>query len=353
MSSSFGNYAFPPPSLPAPILTNGGSRKNSFAGLSLSTPTSPSFSSTSKIFHALPSSSNNNRRRSSNPIVYGRKRSRTAFFFLFVLLVGGWFLFRREVEGGLDAASAISGAFLKQGKEGERVGRIRMKEMRQELMDQLSGSPRRSPSSNHRVAGSTHPVGTTTDSSLPPPPLTNNQELSALLLFLSSSSTNVLPSTIDPSAPLNPDHVLSHSLPLSSGAREAALKEMEKEAWTTWPVVLVGREGDFWTKEARDLLSGERYFGKKQEGLGLVYIDRRPDTLVLTPLLTRLTSTTTLPSVLIGGVPVGGFEHLKILHDSNKLAGILTHAGATIGRDLEERKIKERRIALAKRQQGK
>lgn len=316
MSSSFGNYAFPPPSLPAPILTNGGSRKNSFAGLSLSTPTSPSFSSTSKIFHALPSSSNNNRRRSSNPIVYGRKRSRTAFFFLFVLLVGGWFLFRREVEGGLDAASAISGAFLKQGKEGERVGRIRMKEMRQELMDQLSGSPRefasffqplsfrrgdlrstplsdpfsfhvlifpsgRSPSSNHRVAGSTHPVGTTTDSSLPPPPLTNNQELSALLLFLSSSSTNVLPSTIDPSAPLNPDHVLSHSLPLSSGAREAALKEMEKEAWTTWPVVLVGREGDFWTKEARDLLSGERYFGKKQEGLGLVYIDRRREYLRL------------------------------------------------------------------------
>jgi len=42
----------------------------------------------------------------------------------------------------MDAVGAISGAFLKQGKEGERVGRIRMKEMRKELMNELSGSYR-------------------------------------------------------------------------------------------------------------------------------------------------------------------------------------------------------------------
>lgn len=149
----------------------------------------------------------------------------------------------------------------------------------------------RSPSNNKHRAPETidledrDSTSTTTDSSSPPspplPPLTPSQELSSLLLFLSSSSTNVLPPTIDPSVPLNPDHVLSHTLPTHPARRQAALEEMSRESWELWPVVIVGREKDLWMKEARVLLTGERYFGKKMEGLGVVYVDRRRESATL------------------------------------------------------------------------
>ena len=76
------------------------------------------------------------------------------------------------------------------------------------------------------------------------------------------------------------------------------------------------------------------------------------DSHVLAPLLARLTRTPTLPSIIIGGTPIGHFEALKALHDTNKLAGLLHHAGAVLGKDFEERKLKERKAALGQRKQG-
>lgn len=60
-----------------------------------------------------------------------------------------------------------------------------------------------------------------------------------------------------------------------------------------------------------------------------------------------------MPSVIIAGTPIGGFDSLKALHESGKLNTLLVHAGAVLGKDFEERKFKERKAALGQRKQGK
>lgn len=63
----------------------------------------------------------------------------------------------------------------------------------------------------------------------------------------------------------------------------------------------------------------------------------------MTTILARLTSSPSLPTIVVGGHSIGSFEALKALHDSDKLASLLVHAGATtIGRDAEERQRRDR-----------
>lgn len=51
---------------------------------------------------------------------------------------------------------------------------------------------------------------------------------------------------------------------------------------------------------------------------------------VLIPLLHRLTSSTDLPLMLIGGKPVGSMDTIRDLNESGKLHKLITNAGAVI-----------------------
>ncbi|CDZ98555.1 Thioredoxin-like fold [Phaffia rhodozyma] len=180
------------------------------------------------------------------------------------------------------------------------------------------------------------------------PPLTPSQELFALVLHLTSSDMNGLP-PLDPSLPLNPDFVLDTALPTEHDDRQAALRRLEKECWDAWPVVVLGRQNDVFTEEAVSLLQREDYLGTNGRDLGIVYLDGRPDTVILTSLLNRLTRQPTLPTILIGGHPIGTFGELKFLHDQGRLAIVLSHAGIPIGDDLRSRKARERSAAIVEK----
>jgi len=62
------------------------------------------------------------------------------------------------------------------------------------------------------------------------------------------------------------------------------------------------------------------------------------DAEVLIPLLHRLTSTTELPLVLIGGKPVGSFATVRELKESGELAKMITDAGAIIDGGAKKKK---------------
>jgi glutaredoxin-related protein len=57
---------------------------------------------------------------------------------------------------------------------------------------------------------------------------------------------------------------------------------------------------------------------------------RLEDAEVLIPLLHRLTSSTDLPLMLVGGKPVGSMDVIRELNESGELQKLITNAGAVI-----------------------
>lgn len=211
----------------------------------------------------------------------------------------------------------------------------------------------------------------------PPPVLTPAQELSALLLFLAAGDENILPSDINPDVPLDPNYVLSYALPTEPDSRAQLLAEIERESNEVSPVVLIGRAGDVWTNQAKEILMDEEYLGKAGKSLGVVLVNGRrewpsrslartngtsvsnaplllffstsADSHVLTPLLARLTQTAELPIIMVGGQPIGSYDQLKALHDERSLGDVLAYAGASIGEESKARRVRERKRAYAAR----
>lgn len=204
-------------------------------------------------------------------------------------------------------------------------------------------------------------------------PLTHSQELAALALFLTSESSHMLPESLDPKLPLDPDLVLDMALSTDPTERAADLQLMEAEAWET-PVVIFGKRGDQATKQALELLHSEDYFGRDGAGLATVYVDRRgaftvdaphlpqniwltillalpADSPVLIELLSRLTHRSSLPVILVGGVPLGGYKELSVQHSEGHLSGLMERQGCVLGRDAIKRRMKERQRELTGRQQ--
>lgn len=59
---------------------------------------------------------------------------------------------------------------------------------------------------------------------------------------------------------------------------------------------------------------------------------------VLIPLLFRLTNSTELPILLIGGTPVGSIDTIRELNASGQLQALVTRAGAVLDGSKKHRK---------------
>jgi hypothetical protein len=62
------------------------------------------------------------------------------------------------------------------------------------------------------------------------------------------------------------------------------------------------------------------------------------DANVLVPLLFRLTDTSELPILLIGGKPVGSMDTIRELRTNGQLKALVTHAGAVLDDPKKRRK---------------
>ncbi|KAI9062820.1 hypothetical protein FKP32DRAFT_1676741 [Trametes sanguinea] len=167
---------------------------------------------------------------------------------------------------------------------------------------------------------------TTVASSNPHPQLYLNQtqELAAVSNFIASLPQNVLPSTIDPSQPLDPQLVLDFD---TRGPRaEEELQHVVRDVWARNPVMLYSKVHSAVSREIKQILSGMHLLPAPV----IVDVDERPDENVLVPLLYRLTSTNELPILLIGGQTVGSPKEIRYLAHKGELQRLITEAGGVI-----------------------
>jgi hypothetical protein len=69
-------------------------------------------------------------------------------------------------------------------------------------------------------------------------------------------------------------------------------------------------------------------------------------------MIARLTHRSSLPVVLVGGVPLGGYKELLVQHNEGHLLGLMERQGCILGRDAIKRRMKERQRELTGRQQN-
>jgi len=154
--------------------------------------------------------------------------------------------------------------------------------------------------------------------------LDSTQELAAISSFLASLPQNVIPSFVDPSLPINPELVLDFDT-RSSRAREE-VNSMVEDVWTRNPVFLYCKLYSPLSRELKAILDTLRLAPAPT----IIDIDIRDDFDVLRPIIHRLTSTTELPVLLIGGKSVGSMSDIRALHKSGELQKRITEAGAII-----------------------
>jgi len=169
-----------------------------------------------------------------------------------------------------------------------------------------------------------------------PPPrlplsLTPTEELAAVSAFIAALPYNVLPHSVDPSLPLDPQLVLDFDPRSESGRDE--LDQLVEQVWSRFPVILFTKHHSSDSREVRHLLSSMELSPAPL----VVEVDQREDAHVLLPLLKRLTHVPALPILMIGGKPVGTetsdtrslMAEIRKLHENGELAREILEAGAT------------------------
>jgi len=155
--------------------------------------------------------------------------------------------------------------------------------------------------------------------------LTPEQELAAVSSFIISlPSQNVIPSTVDPSQPIDPQLVLDFDT--RAGGAIAELDQLVADVWDTNPIVMYSKN----SAVTRELRSAIESFNLAPSPVIIDLMDR-PDAEVLEPLLLRLTSSP-LPLLLVRGEPidVSTLDRVRILSQSGTLRKIVSDAGAVI-----------------------
>ncbi|EGN99921.1 hypothetical protein SERLA73DRAFT_152098 [Serpula lacrymans var. lacrymans S7.3] len=150
------------------------------------------------------------------------------------------------------------------------------------------------------------------------------QELAAVSSFLASLPQNMIPRSVDPTKPIDPQVVLDFDTRSTRAAEE--VHQIEEEVWARHPVVLFTKLHSAASREVRFILANMML-----RPMPTVFdVDQREDAEVLTPLLHRLTSSTELPILLVGGKPVGSMSEIRSLHESGELKKMISDAGAVI-----------------------
>ncbi|KIJ18583.1 hypothetical protein PAXINDRAFT_161441 [Paxillus involutus ATCC 200175] len=162
--------------------------------------------------------------------------------------------------------------------------------------------------------------------------LSPSEELAALSAFLAALPQNVIPTTVDPDQPLDPQLVLDFDTRSESSKEE--LDRVIDEVWTRYPVILFTKLHSADSREIRYMFSNMNL----NPAPLVLEVDQREDAQVLIPLLVRLTHVPSLPILLIGGQPVGTdaqdtkslMVEIRKLEASGELTRRVLEAGAIV-----------------------
>ncbi|KAF8895744.1 hypothetical protein CPB84DRAFT_1682176 [Gymnopilus junonius] len=151
------------------------------------------------------------------------------------------------------------------------------------------------------------------------------EELAAVTSFLASLPQNVIPSTVDPSQPIDPQLVLDFD---TRGPRaHDEVKAMVEEVWQRNPVFLYSKLYSPTSREIKSVLSG-LYL---RPAPTIIDVDVRDDADVLIPMLARLTPSPELPVLIIGGKPTdSSLDNIHELEKSGELEKMITEAGSIV-----------------------
>jgi len=150
------------------------------------------------------------------------------------------------------------------------------------------------------------------------------QELAAISSFLASLPQNHIPPSVDPSVPIDPQLVLDFGT--HSSRAEDEVRAMVDDVWLQNPVFLYSKRYSSVSREIKAILVDMHL----KPAPTIIDVDTRDDADVLTPILARLTSSSELPVLLIGGKYVGSIENIRDLHNSGDLRILITASGAVI-----------------------
>ncbi|KAJ7282696.1 hypothetical protein C8J57DRAFT_1499666 [Mycena rebaudengoi] len=134
---------------------------------------------------------------------------------------------------------------------------------------------------------------------------------------------NVIPSSVDPARPIDPELVLDFDLRSPRAMREVEARRRGR----------VGAEprAALYSPASRELKAILSDLNLRPPPL-VIDVDTREDVEVLAPLLARLTASPQLPVLLIGGVPIGtSIEDIRALLASGELQRLVSSAGAVVG----------------------
>ncbi|KAH7888885.1 hypothetical protein F5I97DRAFT_1803204 [Phlebopus sp. FC_14] len=176
------------------------------------------------------------------------------------------------------------------------------------------------------------PVAVPVQPSRPQISLSPSDELAALAAFLAALPHNIIPPSVDPAQPLDPQLVLDFDTRSEHAKNELA--HVVDDVWTRYPVMLFTKLHSADSREVRYMFSNLNLNPSP-----LVFeVDQREDAQVLLPLLTRLTHVPALPIILIGGQPIAAdtqdrkavMAEIRGLHESGELARLVLEAGAKL-----------------------
>ncbi|TBU61735.1 hypothetical protein BD310DRAFT_975030 [Dichomitus squalens] len=167
--------------------------------------------------------------------------------------------------------------------------------------------------------------------------LNETQELAAVSSFIASLPQNMIPSTVDPLRPIDPQLILDFDT--RGPHAEEELQAVIQDVWTRNPVMLYSKTSATltWTSDVAQVHSPVSREVKQvlanmylRPAPTIVDVDERPDEDVLTRLLYRLTSTSELPILLVAGRTVGAPKEIKYLASTGDLQKAITDAGAVV-----------------------
>ncbi|KZT29067.1 hypothetical protein NEOLEDRAFT_1128601 [Neolentinus lepideus HHB14362 ss-1] len=159
------------------------------------------------------------------------------------------------------------------------------------------------------------------------------QELAAVTSFIVSLPQNVIPPSVDPSKPIDPEVVLDFDT-RGEQARDE-LEEIVRDVWTRFPVILFSKYHSAASREVKALLEAMNL----KPSPTIIDIDQRPDAHTLIPLLSRLTAPyldagedsedPTLPILLLSGQPLS-LSQIRQLNERKELRPMVAKSGAVI-----------------------
>lgn len=170
--------------------------------------------------------------------------------------------------------------------------------------------------------------------SLPSLRLDPSEELAALIHFITAIPSNAI-TDVDPNEPIPAELLLGFNT--RSGDRaKAELDNVVQSTWFEHPVVIFSLVHSPRAREVKKIIDSYKLLPKPV----VIEVDERRDADIISPLLHRLTSSPTLPILLVGGRPAGTVEQIQAGHEDGSLKRLLADAGAVIGGSEKKKKKK-------------